>query len=82
MDRPIKLDLTGVIHGTTITLDEGTCLPDGHRVTLQLLLTREEAPDFSFGAWKDLTPEEIAWYEQEVSEFSGEPFRMPPAGED
>ena len=31
--------LTGVIRGTTITLDEPTSLPDGARVTLQLVGT-------------------------------------------
>jgi hypothetical protein len=74
MARPIEL--TGVIHGRTITLDEETCVPDGHRITLHLILTREEALDFSFGAWKNMTPEQIAEYEQDVSEFLGEPHKL------
>jgi hypothetical protein len=38
------LRLTGVIHGTTITLDEGTTfVADGTRVILHLTLDREEA---------------------------------------
>ena len=80
MARPIELK--GVIHGKTITLDEGTCVPDGHRVTLHLILTPEEAMEFSFGAWKDLTPEEIAWFEQSISEYTGEPFKMVPLEDD
>jgi hypothetical protein len=75
MGRPIEL--TGVIHGKTITLDEETCVPDGRRVTLHLILTTEEALEFSFGCWKDLTPEQIAEYEQDVSEFLGTPYKMP-----
>jgi hypothetical protein len=73
--RPIEL--TGVIRGKTITLDEETCVPDGHRVTLHLILTTEEALEFSFGCWKDLTPEQIADFEQTVSEFTGSPFKTP-----
>jgi hypothetical protein len=75
MSRPIEL--TGVIHGKTITLDEETCVPDGRRITLHLILTWEEAFEFSFGAWKDLTPEETAELEQSISEFTGEPFEIP-----
>jgi hypothetical protein len=52
-------------------------VPDGHRVTLHLILTPEEAMEFSFGAWKDLTPEEIGWLEQEMSEFMGSPYKLP-----
>jgi hypothetical protein len=77
MSRPIEL--TGVINGLTITLDEETCVPDGHRVTLHLILTREEALDFSFGCWKDLTPEQIAEFEEIASEFTDAPFKMPEA---
>ena len=75
MARPIEL--TGVINGRTITLDGETCVPDGHRVTLHLILTVEEAMEFSFGGWKDLTPEQIAEYEQDVSEMLGEPHKLP-----
>jgi hypothetical protein len=75
MSRPIEL--TGVIHGKTITLDEDTFVPDGSRVTLHLILTREEAFELSCGAWKNLTPEQIAELEACISEYTDSPFKMP-----
>jgi hypothetical protein len=75
MARPIEL--TGVIHGNTITLDEKTFLPDGYLVTLHLILQPQEAIRLSAGAWADMTPEEVADFEQTLSEFLGRPFKMP-----
>jgi hypothetical protein len=75
MSLPIVLK--GVIHGKTITLDESSFLPDGHRVTLHLVLEPDEALRLSFGGWADMTPEEIADFEQTMSEFAGRPIKMP-----
>jgi hypothetical protein len=75
MSRPIVL--TGVIHGKTITLDEETFLPDGYRVTLHLILEPGEGLRLAAGSWADLTPEQVASYEQIKSEFYGEPVKMP-----
>ncbi len=75
MDIPIVFK--GVIHGKTITLDEKSFLPDGYRVTMHLILEPEEALRLSFGAWADMTPEEIADFEGVMSEFQGRPFKMP-----
>jgi hypothetical protein len=75
MSRPIAL--TGVIHGTTITLDEETFLPDGYRVTLHLILEPEEAIRLAAGSWADMTPEQVASFEEAISEIDGEPFTMP-----
>jgi hypothetical protein len=73
----LPIVLTGVIHGKTITLDEETFLPDGYRVTLHLILAPGEGLRLSFGSWADMTPEEIASFEEAMSEFDGEPFKMP-----
>jgi hypothetical protein len=75
MDRPIVFQ--GVIHGTTITLDEKSFLPDGYRVTLHLILEPEEALRLSFGGWADMTPEEVAAYEEMMSELYGRPIELP-----
>ncbi|MCI0459769.1 MAG: hypothetical protein L0Z62_22695 [Gemmataceae bacterium] len=75
MSRPIELK--GVVHGNIITLDEKTFLPDGYRVTLHLILEPEEALRLAGGAWADMTPEEIADFEQTLSEFYGRPVKMP-----
>jgi len=78
MPRPIELK--GVIHGKTITLDEVSFLPDGYRVTLHLVLEPEESIRLASGGWADMTPEEVAEFEQTVSEFMGYPFKMPEVG--
>lgn len=78
MDIPIVFK--GVIHGKTITLDEKSFLPDGYRVTLHLVLEPEEAMRLSCGAWADMTPEEIAEYEQLMSELYGQPIKLPGPG--
>jgi hypothetical protein len=75
MDIPIVLQ--GVIHGKTITLDEKSFLPDGYRVTLHLILEPEEAVRLACGGWADMTPEQIADYEQTMSEFLGRPVKLP-----
>ncbi len=75
MDRPIVL--TGVVHGKTIALDEETCLPDGYRATLHLILKPGEGIEIAFGAWADMTPEQIADFEDTISSLRGRPIRMP-----
>ncbi len=75
MDMPIVLK--GVIQGRTITLDEGTFLPDGYRVTLHLILEPAEGLRLSFGAWADMTPEQIADFEETMSALRGRPVRIP-----
>jgi hypothetical protein len=74
-DRPIVL--TGVIHGKTITLDEVSFLPDGYRVRLHLILEPDEALRLACGAWADMTPEQVADFERAMTDFDGEPFKMP-----
>ena len=76
MDIPIVL--SGVIHGKTITLDEESFLPDGYRVTLHLVLEREEAARLAVGSWSDLTEEEVAELEGHLSEMSGRPVKLAP----
>jgi hypothetical protein len=73
----IPIVFKGVIHGTTITLDEKSFLPDGYRVTLHLILEPEEALRLAAGAWSDMSPEEIADFETTISEAEGRSFRMP-----
>jgi hypothetical protein len=75
MDIPIVFK--GVINGKTITLDEKSFLPDGYRVTLHLILEPEEAIRLASGGWADMTPEEVADYEQFMSEFLGRPVKLP-----
>jgi hypothetical protein len=74
-NRPIELK--GVINGRTITLDDETFLPDGYRITLHLILEPKEALLLSGGAWANMTADEIADYEQTLTEFTGEPVEMP-----
>jgi hypothetical protein len=75
MSMPIVLK--GIIKGDTIELPGRIGLPDGYQVTLHLILTPEEAMELSFGAWKDMTPEEVAEYEQILSEIEGQPVQLP-----
>jgi hypothetical protein len=67
----------GVIHGKTITLDAESFLPDGYRVTLHLILEPGEAMRLACGSWADMTPEQVADYEQIMSEFVGRPVKLP-----
>jgi hypothetical protein len=73
----VPLVLKGVIKGKTIELEELSCLPDGCRVTVQLILDFEEADRIGFGSWADMTPEEVAEYEELMSEFMGRPVKLP-----
>ena len=75
MSRPVELK--GVIHGKTITLDDETHLPDGYRVTLHLILEPAEALRLAAGAWADITPEQIEDLEKTVSAFMGRPITFP-----
>lgn len=75
MNFPIVLK--GVVHGKTITLDDETFLPDGYRVTLHVILEPGEGIELSAGAWADMTPEQVADFEETMSELSGEPFHLP-----
>jgi hypothetical protein len=74
---PVPIVVRGAVKGKTVELDELTCLPDGCRVTVHLLMDPEEAERIGFGAWADMTPEEVAEYEQIVSEFMGRPVKLP-----
>jgi hypothetical protein len=69
--------LTGVIQGTRITLDEPTFLPDGYRVKLHLILEPEEALRLATEVWSDMTAEQVAELEEELSEFHGRPIKLP-----
>jgi hypothetical protein len=71
------LELTGVIHGKTITLDEATFLPDGYRVKLHLILDPEEGLRLAVGSWKDITNEEVDELEEILSESRGRPVKLP-----
>ena len=73
----LPIVLKGVINGPTITLDENPALPDGFRVTLHLILEPAEALQLSAGAWDDMTPEQIAEFEELMTELDGRPFKMP-----
>ena len=75
MGRPIEL--TGIIHGKTITLDDVTFLPDGYRVKLELVLEPEESVRLAIGGWAGMTAEEIAGFEATMSDYLGRPFKMP-----
>jgi hypothetical protein len=75
MSRPIVL--TGVINGKTIKLDEETCLPAGYRVTLHLILEPAEALRLAAGSWAELTPEDIADLEAQMTAADGAPFQVP-----
>jgi hypothetical protein len=75
MNRPIEL--TGVINGTTITLDERTFLPDGYRVKLHLILEPEEGLRLALAAGKEIPPEDWAEFEEFLSENRGRPIKIP-----
>jgi len=66
----------GVIHGTTVTLDENFLLPDGYRTTWHLILERGEGVRLAAAGLVDLTPEEIAKYEQTLYDWDW-PFKFP-----
>ncbi len=75
-DRPIVLH--GVMRGRRIIeLDEESCLPDGYRVTLHLVLEPEEALRLAAGGWSDMTPEEEDDLEETVSKLRGRPMNIP-----
>lgn len=76
MARP--LELKGVIHGKTITLDEATFLPDGCPVIVHLSLSREEALRQLRHPGPDLTAEELAELEEILSASRGRPIKLPP----
>jgi len=78
MSRPIELK--GVIHGRTITLDEDTIFPDGYRLTLHAILEPGESLRLSCGSWAKLPPELVADYEQFMTEELGRPYKMPEVG--
>ena len=75
MDFPIVLK--GVVHGKTITLDDETFLPDGYPVTLHLILEPGEGLRLSFGAWADMTPEQVADFEETMAALRGRPIDVP-----
>jgi hypothetical protein len=78
MSRPVELK--GVIHGETITLDEKTFLPDGYRVTLHLILDPAEGLRLAAGAWADMTPEQVAELEDILSKSRGRPIKLTDGG--
>ena len=61
----------------TITLDDETFLPDGYRVKLHLILEPGEALQLGGGSGIDMTPEEIAEFEEMMTFFHGYPFKIP-----
>lgn len=75
---PRALELKGVIHGKTITLEEATFLPDGCPVIVHLTLSREEALRQLMLPGPDLTAEEVADLEEVLSEMRGRPIKLPP----
>jgi len=75
MDRPIVFK--GILQGKTITLDENTFLPDGYRITLHLVLESDEALRLSYAGCADMTPEEIASFEETLTALRGRPFKIP-----
>jgi hypothetical protein len=77
-DMATFLELTGVIHGKTITLDEATFLPDGCPVIVRLTLSREESLRQLSLPGTDLTAEELAELEESLSEFHERPIKLPP----
>jgi len=70
------IEFKGVVHGKTIALDEETCLPDGYRVTLRLVLGPGEGVRLAFGGWADMTPKEDAEMEKFFSELRGRPVKF------
>jgi hypothetical protein len=77
---PSVLVLNGVIHGKTITLEEGTFLPDGCRV-VQLTLDKDEAMRLLMKPCPEMTEEELADLEEVLSESRGRPVKLPRAGQ-
>ena len=74
------LRLTGVIHGKTITLDEGTTfVADGTPVVVHLTLEPEVARRLLAKPREDMTPEEVADLEEVLSELRGRPVKLPPS---
>jgi hypothetical protein len=76
---PRTLELKGVIHGKTITLEEATFLPDGCPVIVHLTLSREEALRQLALPREPVTPEELADLENCLSEFHDRPIQLPPS---
>ena len=74
MSRPIVL--TGIVNGNTITLEEKTFLPDGYRVTLHVILEKEEAFRLAVGGWADMSKEEEAELEEILSDLHGRPVDL------
>jgi hypothetical protein len=73
------LRLTGVIHGKTITLDEGTTfVADGTPVIIHLTLDPEVARRLLAQPREDMTAEEVADLEEVLSEFHERPIKLPP----
>jgi hypothetical protein len=75
------LVLKGVIHGKTITLEEGTFLPDGCQGVVHLTLDREVAMRLLAEPGPEMTEEELADLEEELSESRGRPVKLPRAGQ-
>ena len=76
--QPRPIVLTGVMRGRkTIELDEESCLPDGYRVTLHLILEPGEGLRLAAGAWADMTPEQVADLEDVLSRSRGRPIKIP-----
>jgi hypothetical protein len=74
------LRLTGVIHGKTITLDEGTTfVADGTPVIVHLTLGPEVARRLLAQPREGMTPEEVADLEEVLSELRGRPVKLPPS---
>lgn len=76
---PRTLELKGVIHGKTITLEEGTCLPDGSPVIVHLMLSHEEALRQLALPCEPMSAEELAELEESLSEFHNRPVQLPPS---
>ncbi|HVS39789.1 MAG TPA: hypothetical protein VMS17_29800 [Gemmataceae bacterium] len=69
--------IKGVVNGKTIMLDDDPGLPQGFRATLHLILEPEKALQLSAGAWADMTPKQIAEFEELMTELDGRPFQVP-----
>jgi hypothetical protein len=70
------IEITGVLHGKTITLDEATFLSDGCPVIVRISLSKEEAMRQLLAPCPDLTPEELAELEEALSEFHERPVKL------
>jgi hypothetical protein len=71
------LKLTGVLHGKTITLDEATFLPDGCPVIVHLTVSPEEALRQLQLPCPDLSTEEVAEWEEVLSDLRGRQVKLP-----